>query len=92
MDHWCCGNFGIAETLNYIGDQMDLPAAKGQATSLLEQSLSRALKSAFFRFEPSLGENFCFSPSLFRGIAGVGYSLLRLANPDTLPNILAFEV
>jgi hypothetical protein len=27
MDHWCCGNFGIAETLNYIGDQMDLPAA-----------------------------------------------------------------
>lgn len=92
MDHWCCGNFGIAETLNYIADQMDLPAAKAQATSLIEQSLSRALKSAFFRFEPSLGENFCFSPSLFRGIAGVGYSLLRLANPGTLPNILAFEV
>jgi type 2 lantibiotic biosynthesis protein LanM len=92
MDHWCCGNFGIAETLTYIADQMDLPTARGQALSLMEQSLSRALKSAFFRFEPSLGENFCFSPSLFRGIAGIGYSLLRLAKPGTLPNILAFEV
>jgi lantibiotic modifying enzyme len=92
MDHWCCGNFGIAETLNYIANQMDLPTAKGQANSLIEQTLGRALKSAFFRLEPSLGENFCFSPSLFRGIAGIGYSLLRLAHPGTLPNILAFEV
>jgi type 2 lantibiotic biosynthesis protein LanM len=92
MDHWCCGDFGIAETLIYIADQMDLPTAKAQALSLIEQSLSRALKNAFFRFEPSLGGNFCFSPSLFRGIAGIGYSLLRLAHPGALPNILAFEV
>jgi type 2 lantibiotic biosynthesis protein LanM len=92
MDHWCCGNFGIAEVLNYIAGEMEMPQAQSLAASLVEQSLSRALKSAFFRFEPSLGENFCFSPSLFRGIAGIGYSLLRLTDPGGLPNILAFEV
>jgi type 2 lantibiotic biosynthesis protein LanM len=91
-DHWCCGNFGIAEALSYVGQQANLPEAKKKSTVLLEESLERGLKAGFFRLQSSIGENFCFSPSLFRGTAGIGYSLLRLAYPGELPCVLAFEV
>jgi|GEM_PF-6987153 len=91
-DHWCCGNFGIAEALSYIGQQANLPEAQNKSTTLLEESLDRGLKAGFFRLQSSIGENFCFSPSLFRGTAGIGYSLLRLAYPGELPCIPAFEV
>jgi len=91
-DHWCCGNFGIAEALNYIGQQANLLEAQKKSAVLLEESLERGLRSGFFRLQSSIGENFCFSPSLFRGTAGLGYSLLRFAYPGQLPCILAFEV
>jgi type 2 lantibiotic biosynthesis protein LanM len=91
-DHWCCGNFGIAEALNYVGQQANLPEAEKKSAVLLEESLERGLKSGFFRLQLSIGENFCFSPSLFRGTAGLGYSLLRSAYPGRLPCVLAFEV
>jgi type 2 lantibiotic biosynthesis protein LanM len=91
-DLWCCGNFGIAEALNYIGQEANLPEAQKRGVVLLEETLERGLKGGFFRLESTLGENFCFSPSLFRGTAGIGYSLLRLAYPGELPCILAFEV
>jgi type 2 lantibiotic biosynthesis protein LanM len=91
-DHWCCGNFGIAEALNYIGQQANLLEAQKKSAVLVEESLERGLKSGFFRLQSSIGENFCFSPSLFRGTAGLGYSLLRFAYPGELPCILAFEV
>jgi lantibiotic modifying enzyme len=91
-DHWCCGNFGIAEALNYIGERANLPQAQKKGAVLLEESLERGLKSGFFRLQSSIGENFCFSPSLFRGTAGLGYSLLRFAYPGELPCILAFEL
>ncbi len=91
-DHWCCGNFGIAEALSYIGKQANLPEAQNKGSVLLEETLERGLKGGFFRLQSSIGENFCFSPSLFRGTAGIGYSLLRLAHPGELPCILAFEV
>ena len=91
-DHWCCGNFGIAEALNYIGKHANLPEAQKKDAVLLEESLERGLKSGFFRLQSTIGENFCFSPSLFRGTAGLGCSLLRFAYPGELPCILAFEV
>ena len=91
-DHWCCGNFGIVEALSYIGQQANLPEAKNKSSILLEETLERGLKGGFFRLQSSIGENFCFSPSLFRGTAGVGYSLLRFAHPGELPCILAFDV
>ncbi|MBV9274160.1 MAG: hypothetical protein JO333_09720, partial [Verrucomicrobia bacterium] len=92
MDHWCCGNFGISEALAYVARECDLPHLQTDANNLIEDSLQRGLSGAFFRFQPSVGENICFSPSLFRGISGVGYSLLRFLNPGKLPYILAFEI
>jgi type 2 lantibiotic biosynthesis protein LanM len=92
MDHWCCGNFGIAEVLSYIAATENRPELLAKSAGLFEQTLERGLQGAFFRLQQSVGENFCFSPSLFRGTSGIGYSLLRFAYPGELPCILAFEV
>ncbi|MFL6292914.1 MAG: hypothetical protein ACJ759_18630 [Thermoanaerobaculia bacterium] len=32
-----------------------------------------------------------FAPSLFQGLAGIGYTLLRVAEPERLPSLLLLE-
>jgi type 2 lantibiotic biosynthesis protein LanM len=88
-DHWCCGNLGNAEILSYLGEVLNRHNEHGR--KLLRKTIDRALQSVFYRFCPSLGDNYCFQPSLFRGLAGVGYTLLRFAKPKLLPFILGFE-
>jgi lantibiotic modifying enzyme len=92
LDHWCCGNLGLVELLWHAAQKLDREDLRLKADTLLGKTLQRALRSAFFRFNSDLGHNFCFQPSLFRGTAGLGYTLLRFLHPDRLPCILAFEV
>ena len=72
---------------NLLGRE-DLMANAG---SLIDQTVRRALKSTYFRFNPDVGENYCFQPSLFRGLAGIGYTLIRSMARFDLPGILRFE-
>ena len=92
LDHWCCGNLGLVELLWHAAQKLDRKDLRWKADTLLGKTVQRALRSAFFRFNSELGHNFCFQPSLFRGTAGLGYTLLRFLNPNRLPCILAFEV
>ena len=89
LDHLCCGTLGLAEILAYaharLGDPADLAAARRLAFAALE----RAEAAGHFRYLPAVGGDF-FVPSLFRGAAGVGYALLRLAHPE-LPCVLLLE-
>jgi lantibiotic modifying enzyme len=92
LDHWCCGNLGLVELLWHAARKLDREDLRPKADTLLGKTVQRALRGAFSRFNPELGHNFCFQPSLFRGTAGLGYTLLRFLHPDKLPCILAFEV
>jgi type 2 lantibiotic biosynthesis protein LanM len=92
LDHWCCGNLGLVEILWHASQKLEREDLRFKADTLLGKTIQRALKSAFFRFNSELGHNFCFQPSLFRGVAGLGYTLLRFLHPRKLPCILAFEV
>ena len=92
LDHWCCGNLGLVEILWHASRKLEREDLRSKADILLGKTVQRALKSAFFRFNSELGHNFCFQPSLFRGSAGLGYTLLRFLHPQKLPCILAFEV
>jgi class II lanthipeptide synthase len=92
LDHWCCGNLGLAELLWHAAQKLGREDLRLKADTLLGKTVQRALRSAFFRFNSELGHNFCFQPSLFRGTAGLGYTLLRFLNPNRLPCLLAFEV
>jgi type 2 lantibiotic biosynthesis protein LanM len=92
LDHWCCGNLGLVEILEHASEILNRQDLHTAASSLLGKTVQRGLRSGFFRFSSNLGDNFCFQPSLFRGSAGLGYTLLRFLHPGKLPCILAFEV
>lgn len=77
LDDLCCGNAGRAEILL----RADRSLADG---STLADARALALR-VIGRGAPGGG------PTLFRGLAGIGYTLLRLADPERLPCILSLE-
>jgi type 2 lantibiotic biosynthesis protein LanM len=91
-DHWCCGNLGNAEVLLSLAEILDERQVAERAADLTAKVIHRASQCAFYRFSPSLGENYCFQPSLFRGYSGVGYTILRTLDPLQFPSITSFEI
>lgn len=86
-DHLCCGFAGRADVLAHaarqLGDPQLLAAARGLGAALLERHRDSALRFP----HPEI----LFEPRLLRGPTGVGYAFLRLADPDAVPCLLAFE-
>jgi lantibiotic modifying enzyme len=89
-DDLCCGHMGRIELLLYshgrIGDEDALAAAN----RLMAGILDRARREGGFQVSAARGTQ-AFAPMLFQGIAGIGYTLLRLAAPDALPCLLLLE-
>ena len=90
VDHLCCGRLGRTELFvvasEKLGNQEWLKTARKQATWVVE----RAKENREYALLPHLPHSF-LSPSFFRGSAGVGYQLLRLASPESLPSVLIWE-
>jgi lantibiotic modifying enzyme len=82
----------VVETLIHAANALDRKDLLEQARKTADQTVQRALKTTYYRFTPHVGQNYCFQPSLFRGLAGLGYTLLRTLEPARLPSIVAFEV
>ncbi len=86
-DHLCCGHAGRADVLAHaarsLRDPELLAAARRLGMSVLERHREAALR---FPHPEILVE-----PRLLRGPTGVGYAFLRLAAPDLIPCLLAFE-
>lgn len=86
-DHLCCGNMGRVDILLAAGAKLKDDALTEAAYSLTTVTLSSAEARGGFTVEPGSR----FDLSLFRGISGVGYAMLRLCKPDLLPCLLALE-
>ena len=71
----------------HLGRQTTIDAAAALAAMVEDQALARG----YFQFVSFGAEYIVFEPGFFQGMAGIGYQLLRLAAPDRLPSILAFE-
>jgi lantibiotic modifying enzyme len=89
-DFLCCGDMGKADILlnahEILGEEPLLGAAERIAARVVARSRDAG---GSYRCFPPGDER--FSPSLFRGTAGIGYALLRLARPSSLPCVLALE-
>ena len=89
-DNLCCGSLGRTELFvvasQKLGNPDWLKTARKQAAWVVERSKENGGYTFFFDFPNSL-----FNPSFFRGTAGVGYQLLRLASPELLPSVLIWE-
>lgn len=90
LDHLCCGTCGRAELLFVAAQRLKRPQLITQAAHWIEQISTRATQRGGFILDPSL-PRWVSHPQLFQGTSGIGYTLLRQANPDMLPSILLWE-
>lgn len=92
LDFWCCGRSGAAEILHDCGLALGKQEYVAAAKHIVDEILERAYRTCFFRFSTDFAENYCFQPSLFRGLAGIAYSALRSVAPEKYPSLIAFDL
>ncbi len=93
-DQYCCGNFGCIDVLQAAATHLGRLQLSDYALELSRRIVNRAAESGFCldvtgqRDRDGKGaSNF----SLFAGLSGVGYALLRLSYPDVFPSVLMLE-
>jgi len=89
-DFLCCGKFGRIEFLLEAAGRLErkelLGVARERAARILTDKEREGNFNLFEDF-PAPVDN----PGFFRGSAGIGYTLLRLARPDQFPCVLLWE-
>jgi lantibiotic modifying enzyme len=78
----CCGNFGRVELLIEAALVLERPAFSGSAVELVETLATPAIAQV-------TGDD--YDPGFFCGLAGIGYTLLRLARPGAYPSVAGFR-
>jgi type 2 lantibiotic biosynthesis protein LanM len=86
-DHLCCGNAGRLEFLWTAALHLKRQALRDRTLRQAKWMLARADTNQGFRHAQGKMD-LSISPSLFRGAAGIGYELLRLLDPASMPSLL----
>jgi len=87
-DHLCCGNFSRVALLSEAGRALGEPRYSEAARELASRTCRCTDDTEGFAVFHRTDH--WFNPSLFTGEAGIGYALLRLADPD-LPCVALWE-
>jgi type 2 lantibiotic biosynthesis protein LanM len=87
VDTLCCGALGNVEFFCEAGDALDRPDVRKSSAQRLVAVVQAAGLAGDYRWNSGRRQ---FNLGLFRGLAGVGYTLLRQVD-DSLPNILIWE-
>lgn len=90
VDHLCCGDFGRTETWSVAGRVRGDERLAREARQCGWSIVTEARERGGYRLFQGLPVD-AYSPGLFRGAAGIGYQLLRLAVPDQIPSLLLWE-
>jgi type 2 lantibiotic biosynthesis protein LanM len=90
-DHLCCGNLGRAEALLTGGVVLSQDRLLASAEELARRVTTRAHRRGHFGLPGTAFDYRIFVPGFFRGLAGVGYQLLRFAAPRRIPSVLGFQ-
>jgi type 2 lantibiotic biosynthesis protein LanM len=86
-DHLCCGTSGRIDFLVTASQRLGRPDLLARARlKSLQIRRSRVARGSY-----STGYVTELSPGLFQGIAGVGYGMLRVARPASVPSVLMWE-
>lgn len=96
LDTLCCGGFGQIDSLLEMGLRLGRPAWIDGAIVQARQVLARASAAGHFALYDDLPSDL-WNPGFFRGVAGIGYTLLRLAGAHRemevrLPSVLSWSV
>jgi type 2 lantibiotic biosynthesis protein LanM len=87
IDTLCCGTLGIVEFFCEAAEAIDNSEVRDIAAQRLAAVVQAASLAGDYRWNSGKGR---FNLGLFRGLAGIGYTLLRRID-DRLPNILIWE-
>ncbi|KYC40664.1 Lanthionine synthetase C family protein [Scytonema hofmannii PCC 7110] len=90
IDHLCCGNFGRMEVLLVGACKLSRPELWNTVQKQAAWVVARAKQVGTFYLFPELRGDI-YNPGFFQGTAGIGYELLRLAYPESLPSVLLWE-
>jgi len=86
VDHLCCGAMGQLELLLCGAQRLGQPELVTEARTYASRVVWEGRQRGY-ALEVALPAS-VYVPGLFRGEAGIGYTLLRLTAPDTLPPVL----
>ena len=87
VDHVCCGNFGRLELLFSAAKIFSDEPLHTYTLDKAGELVSHWEKHGDFRYNPAIG----FTPGFFQGLSGIGYQILRITNPETLPPVLTLN-
>jgi lantibiotic modifying enzyme len=90
LDNLCCGNFGRIEFLLASAQRLQRPELLMTAQRHASTLVHRATQLGHFHLLANLPRH-ASNPGLFQGYAGIGYELLRLAAPESIPSVLLWE-
>jgi lantibiotic modifying enzyme len=90
VDHLCCGNFGRVDVLLEASRQLSRPELLETVPQHIACVVDRAKQTGGFHLFHNVTQG-VYHPGFFRGVAGIGYELLRLAEPDLLPSVLLWD-
>jgi type 2 lantibiotic biosynthesis protein LanM len=87
VDTLCCGALGGVEFFCEAGDALGRDDLRALASQRLTAVLQTAAAAGDYRWNSGKGR---FNLGMFRGLAGVGYTLLRRVD-GSLPNVMIWE-
>jgi lantibiotic modifying enzyme len=90
VDHLCCGAFGRVDALLAAARSWGRSDLEDAAWQLAEAVTQRAIARGHFRLSGAGVDYRVYDPGFFRGLSGIGYQWLRLAD-SSLPSIPGFE-
>ena len=86
-DFLCCGNSAVIDFLLEAGTYLDREELTAQARTRMAMMIDRAdLRGHYNCVNDGIED--VFSPSLFYGVAGIGYEMLRLISPGDVESVL----
>lgn len=88
VDTLCCGTLGNVEFLCEAGSALGRSDLRELASQRLAAVLERAASAGDYRWNSGKRQ---FNLGLFRGLSGVGYTLLRQVDASSVPNVLIWE-
>ena len=89
LDHLCCGNTGNIELLHESGLKLGNSKDLYESRKMLSQVITQAREGNGYQFAHASPVE--YNVSLFTGISGIGYSILRQLSPYKIPNLLIWE-
>jgi lantibiotic modifying enzyme len=90
LDHLCCGSFGRMDLLVEGARRLQQPALLDLARRQAAFVMRRAHRQGGCTVLPGWTTP-VFCCGLFQGYSGIGYQLLRLADPGAVPSVLLWE-